>query len=305
MIDEFSADTDLPSVPIDLSARMREIRARQGLKQSEIARRMGLDPSIPSLWEQGKRPVPANRIGALAEALGVSVNELLEGLPGAPHPAEVPVEAPARSAIGYATTLQGYPERELTERTPLMTLVSQPAPSIAMREPHPETALEAAQLKPRQPFVQSERPPLAGWIPDGWEPSDRVQDITPALPDGYWLDPVRLERPSAKQLLHSRLCAEDQALVGDREVPGLALAERIYQHCSKLDGFSSGRLPLIEAIFRLVLASEYGGLTVDAIVDSLKERAGVVPVTRALLRRLRDSARPYPLRWVDRELFGH
>ena len=304
MIDEFTTDTDLPNAPIDLSARMREIRARQGLKQSEIARRMGLDPSIPSLWEQGKRPVPANRIGSLAEALGVSVNELLEGLPGAPRPAEIPVEAPARSTIGYATTVRAFPERDLPEHAPLMTLVSQPTPTIAMRETPAESA-EPTPPKPRQPFVQSERPPLAGWIPDGWEPGDRVQDITPALPDGYWLDPVRLERHSARQLLRSRLCAEDQALVGDREVPGLALAERIYQHCSKQDGFSSGRLPLIESIFRLVLAAEYGGLTVDAIVDSLKERAGVIPITRALLRRLRDSARPYPLRWVDRELFGH
>ena len=305
MIDEFSADTDLPSVPVDLSSRMREIRARQGLKQSEVARRMGLDPSIPSLWEQGKRPVPANRIGALAEALGVSIAELLEGLPGAPRPAEVPAETPARSAIGYGTTVRAYPGRELAQQAPLVTLVSQPSPPIAMRESRPEVIVEPALQKPRRPFVQGERPPLVGWIPDGWEPADRIQDITPALPDGYWLDPVRLERHSAKQLLRSRLCAEDQALVGDREVPGLALAERIYQHCSKQEGFSTGRLPLIEAIFRLVLAAEYGGLTVDALVESLKERPGVVPVTRSLLRRLRDSARPYPLRWVDRELFGH
>src|SRR5438270_8222509 len=70
---------------------MRDLRARQGLKQSEVARRMRLDPSIPSLWEQGKRLVPANRVRALADALEVSVEELLEGVSGAERP------APARS----------------------------------------------------------------------------------------------------------------------------------------------------------------------------------------------------------------
>src|SRR5919198_2897293 len=84
MIDQFAnledGDALLPNAPLDLSARMRELRARQGLKQSELARRMGLDPSIPSLWEQGKRLVPANRVRALAEALEVSLDELLDGV---------------------------------------------------------------------------------------------------------------------------------------------------------------------------------------------------------------------------------
>ena len=35
---------------------------------------------------------------------------------------------------------------------------------------------------------------LVGWTPPGWEPTDRIQDISPSLPDGYWLDPVKLER---------------------------------------------------------------------------------------------------------------
>src|ERR687885_1748661 len=89
MIDQFAnledGDALLPTAPLDLSARMRELRARQGLKQSELARRMGLDPSIPSLWEQGKRLVPANRVRSLADALEVTIEELLEGVAGAPR----------------------------------------------------------------------------------------------------------------------------------------------------------------------------------------------------------------------------
>jgi len=62
MIDQITNLEDgeiaLPTASLDLSTRMRDLRARQGLKQSEVARRMRLDPSIPSLWEQGKRLVP-------------------------------------------------------------------------------------------------------------------------------------------------------------------------------------------------------------------------------------------------------
>ena len=80
---ESDSDIALPTASLDLSTRMRDLRTRQGLKQSEVARRMRLDPSIPSLWEQGKRMVPANRVQALADALEVSVDELLEGVSGA------------------------------------------------------------------------------------------------------------------------------------------------------------------------------------------------------------------------------
>jgi hypothetical protein len=154
-------------------------------------------------------------------------------------------------------------------------------------------------------WVIPERPPLEGWIPEGWQPTDRIQDITPALPDGYWLDPVKLERTAARQLLASRLCSADRHTVAERSVPGAALAERLYRHCSKEDGFlPSGRVPLAEAIFRCVLTADHGGLTDGALVEMLRERSGAVPVSTTLLRRLRDSVRLYPIRRVDAELFG-
>src|SRR5437660_10098040 len=82
---------------------MRDLRARQGLKQSEVARRMRLDPSIPSLWEQGKRLVPANRLRALAEALEVSVEELLDGVsparPSSAHAAKAVAETANHSVL--------------------------------------------------------------------------------------------------------------------------------------------------------------------------------------------------------------
>ncbi len=305
MIDHF-ADVDddiaLPAAPLDLSQRIRELRSRQGLKQSEVARRMGLDPSIPSLWEQGKRPVPSNRLRALAEALGVTVAALIEGASESPQPGRTVGEV-ARLVLESAPLERPVHERSSTAQAPLLTLLPPARPAAgSARATGDEPSRDEPVAAPSR-FVPAERPALVGWIPDGWEPSDRVQDISPSLPDGYWLDPVKLERPAAKLLLRSRLCASDRAVVGDREVPGAALAERIWQHCSRDESFAWGRLPLVEAIFRAVLASEYGGLPADALIDELRQRAGAMPLSPALLRRMSDSVRGYPLRWVDRELF--
>jgi transcriptional regulator with XRE-family HTH domain len=308
MIDRFANaedDADLPHAPLDLSTRIRELRTRQGLKQSEVARRMGLDPSIPSLWEQGKRLVPANRVRALADALGVSVAELLQEASGAPKPV-VPV-ADGRARHGpadLAAMTRALRDRPAGQHSPLLTLVSAQDSAPVAPGPQSEPQPPVAPVPAPRPFVPAARPVLTGWIPEGWAPDERIQDINPALPDGYWLDPVRLEKQTAKLLLRSRLCPADQALIGDREVPGTAMAERIYRHCCRQEGYAAGRLPLIEAIFRAVLAAEDAGLSVDGLAESLGERAGAVPITRTLLRRLRDSVRPYPLRWVDRELFG-
>jgi transcriptional regulator with XRE-family HTH domain len=295
---ESDSDIALPTASLDLSMRMRDLRARQGLKQSEVARRMRLDPSIPSLWEQGKRLVPANRVRALADALEVTVEELLDGVAGAqPRSSKAPSEPPVASNI--SELIDDRVVRPLpADDAPLLRLMpEQVADEPALVTPDGETSTEQ--------WVIPERPPLEGWIPEGWQPTDRIQDITPALPDGYWLDPVKLERSAARVLLASRLCEADRHTVGERTVPGAALAERLYRHCSKQGGFlPSGRLPLAEAIFRCVLTADHGGLTDGALVELLRERSGAVPVSTTLLRRLRDSVRPYPIRRVDAELFG-
>jgi transcriptional regulator with XRE-family HTH domain len=303
MLDQFTnledGDIALPSSSLDLSARMRELRARQGLKQSEVARRMGLDPSIPSLWEQGKRLVPANRLRPLAEALEVSVEELLDGVSGAPRSAPKPVvEAPARA--NYGELIEERAVRPRPDDTgPLLRLLPHAAEEVA--EPN-DGAVEDAQV---ETWVVPERPALDGWIPDGWQPADRIQDITPSLPDGYWLDPVKLEKANARNLLRSRLCDVDREAISDREVPGAALAERLYQHCSKADGFfPEGRLPLAESIFRCVLSADHGGLTDNSLVEMLRARSAAMPVSSTLLRRLRDSVGLYPIRRVDADLFG-
>ena len=302
MIDQVTtledADLALPTASLDLSMRMRDLRARQGLKQSEVARRLRLDPSIPSLWEQGKRLVPANRVRALADALEVSLEELLEGVAGAQCAASKTfLETAARPQL--ADLIDERAARpQPSDEGPLLRLVPQSVGEPTLGKPLVEAAAEQ--------WVVAERPPLDGWIPDGWQPTDRIQDITPSLPDGYWLDPVKLEKTTARQLLKSRLCAADRSVVGERDVPGAAIVERLYRHCCREDGFlSSIRLPLAETIFRCVITADHGGLTDGALVETLRERSGgAVPVSTVLLRRLRDSVRVYPIRRVDADLFG-
>jgi transcriptional regulator with XRE-family HTH domain len=304
MIDQVTnledGDLALPAASLDLSTRMRDLRARQGLKQSEVARRMRLDPSIPSLWEQGKRLVPANRLRALAEALEVTLEELLEGVSGAQrNPSKSVLDEPA--VANHAGVVELIDEQTVRpqplDNVPLLRFMPQ-----SQDEPMP---IENNGNGASEQWVVPERPPLDGWIPEGWQPADRIQDITPSLPDGYWLDPVKLERSKARELLKSRLCAADKQVVGEREVPGAALAERLYQHCSREDAFlTSGRLPLAETIFRCVVSADHGGLTDGALVEMLRERTGAVPVSATLLRRLRDSVRTYPIRRVDADLFG-
>ncbi|MBV9547194.1 MAG: helix-turn-helix transcriptional regulator [Chloroflexi bacterium] len=307
MIDQFTnLETDgevaLPTSSLDLSTRMRDLRARQGLKQSEVARRMGLDPSIPSLWEQGKRLVPANRVRSLADALEVSVEELLDGVSGSPRAGKAPgVDGTVPPRTTPLTDL--VDERAMRSRTndsgPLLRLL--PQTTEDQSEPITPKDLDS----PSEPWVVPERPALAGWIPDGWHPTDRIQDISPSLPDGYWLDPVKLEKGNARELLRSRLCNADRTVVTEKDVPGAAIAERLYRHCSRQGSFlPAARLPLAETIFRCVLAADHGGLTDGALVEMLRERAAAVPVSTTLLRRLRDSVKPYPIRRVDAELFG-
>jgi transcriptional regulator with XRE-family HTH domain len=63
-----------------LGKRLGELRTRAGLSQAEVARRLGVDSSIPSLWEQGKRALPPHRLPGLADALGLREDQLLAGL---------------------------------------------------------------------------------------------------------------------------------------------------------------------------------------------------------------------------------
>lgn len=328
---------------VDLAKRIKEIRAKQGLKQVEVARRVGVNIAMPSLWEQGKRLVPLVRIRPLADSLEVTLEELLDIKPkqtlresltnemteqgkqadqtksqenaGKDAPIRVPggesvTKEESNSPLKKAKTNAAEPNNGSSKNKSLL-----PDPDISLGEfrkqristnpkmDQTETQAVAAD-SPAGPWVVIKRPMLDGFIPEGWEPKDRLQDISPSLPDGYWLDPVKLEKSRAQEILRSRLCGEDSRVIAGQEVPGAAMAERIYQHCGKQDGWLRENLPIAEKLFRQVLSADHGGLTDGALVEIFRERAGGIPITATLLRRLRESLLFYPVRRVDADLFG-
>lgn len=54
----------------DMGRRIRFLRSRAGIRQIDLARRLGIDPAAVTRWEQG-RAAPENP-EAVAKALGLS-----------------------------------------------------------------------------------------------------------------------------------------------------------------------------------------------------------------------------------------
>jgi transcriptional regulator with XRE-family HTH domain len=69
--------------PIDLRVRqrLRELRGERGLTLADVAERARIDVSTLSRLESGKRRLALDHIPALADALGVSTDELLGSRP--------------------------------------------------------------------------------------------------------------------------------------------------------------------------------------------------------------------------------
>lgn len=290
-------DDRLPRTAVDLSDRLRRLRQRSGQTQSAISRALGLDPSIPSLWEQGRRLVPPTRLVGLAEALEVTLDELLEGI-GPPEPAR------DRHTTGLplpATSLVMSRSREST--APPGVPVSHPTATVVHGGAAGEgSGTTTAPVWPhRASAIGSNVPAADQWVPEGWGPGRALPTWGQEVPEGLWLDARRLDRPDARQLLRGRLCADDRGLVSTRDVNGFALAERLLQHCARQAEWTR-RLPVAETLFRAVVGSSDGGLTVDRLVLVLTGRiSSDITQGPTLIRRLGPSLRrAYPVHWAER-----
>jgi transcriptional regulator with XRE-family HTH domain len=60
--------------------RLRELRQRANLSQEEFAERCDLDRTYISGIERGKRNVALRNIEAIAQALNITISELLRGV---------------------------------------------------------------------------------------------------------------------------------------------------------------------------------------------------------------------------------
>jgi transcriptional regulator with XRE-family HTH domain len=76
-----SANADSGVLDARVRERLRALRQEQGLTLQQVAQRAHLDVSTLSRLEGGKRRLALNHIPALADALGVSADELLRSTP--------------------------------------------------------------------------------------------------------------------------------------------------------------------------------------------------------------------------------
>lgn len=60
-----------------LGTRIKSIREENGLKQKEVAQKIGISAPMLSHFESGRSKVPADMIPLLSNVLGVSANDLL------------------------------------------------------------------------------------------------------------------------------------------------------------------------------------------------------------------------------------
>ena len=70
-------DTDILK---DFGQRVRELRRNQGFSQEAFAARCGLDRTYIGGIERGERNVALRNLAVIANRLGLSLSELLEGL---------------------------------------------------------------------------------------------------------------------------------------------------------------------------------------------------------------------------------
>ncbi len=75
--------TELPETQVSrplashLASRLRELRARRGMTQDQVARRLGCHESAVSRWESGSRFPTGEDLVALADLFEVSTDDLL------------------------------------------------------------------------------------------------------------------------------------------------------------------------------------------------------------------------------------
>jgi len=71
--------TDQETFLRELGERLCRLRKEQGLTQTQLGDEVGVTQQVIAEYESGQRNIPVYRLASLADALGVSTAELLEG----------------------------------------------------------------------------------------------------------------------------------------------------------------------------------------------------------------------------------
>jgi hypothetical protein len=105
---------------------------------------------------------------------------------------------------------------------------------------------------------------------------------------------------SISVLLESRLCAKcrKQLDAGGKKPTDIKLLSKIKDCCSQAPEFNTGRLPILESAFRLLLANGNQPLTLEELGKQLTEKRGgdISRTSEGILSRLLQSDHFYGLR---------
>ena len=67
-------------ITVVLGKRIQELRKKTGLSQEKFALQIGMDRTYFASVEAGKRNIAIRNLKKIADGLGVSLSELLEGI---------------------------------------------------------------------------------------------------------------------------------------------------------------------------------------------------------------------------------
>ena len=62
---------------MDYGERLKMYREHAGYNQKELAKKIGVDNTTISHWERGKNKLDVEKLGDLATALNITVNDLI------------------------------------------------------------------------------------------------------------------------------------------------------------------------------------------------------------------------------------
>ena len=69
-------------MPTKILRRIRAIREQKGLSAADVAKYMGISRPFYTLIEGGKRRLTVDHLERIAGALGMTVSEIYDGIPG-------------------------------------------------------------------------------------------------------------------------------------------------------------------------------------------------------------------------------
>ena len=102
--------------------RLQAERRKNGLTQEGLAEAMGVSRQAVSKWEQGEGYPEVEKLLALADKFGVSLDYLMDRMPLEKAPVDASADATAADIVSYVPeqssdplNFDGDPERETTE----------------------------------------------------------------------------------------------------------------------------------------------------------------------------------------------